>query len=296
VAQNIFGTEVPANLNNNDLPDKYSLGTRFQPAVDGQATHGEWYFPITSPSQPVQIGIFRNSDEVLLGSTTFAGGESAGRHQVAFSPAIDLVAGVEYTVAIWSSDTYVSTSGYFASDKTSGDLYCPAVAGRFLVSASLDFPDQSFGNANYWPDLIFVPDSDPAEGSAALGLDLAVAATGARSSSAVAALGLGLAVASSGSISAEGQAAAGLGLAVAASGARPASGTVALSLNLAVSASGVRSASGAAALGLNLTVSASGSNGQTGRPVKPWPGTVVPVSSYPWTPRPVRSFQEVQHP
>jgi len=157
---------------------------------------------------------------------------------------------------------------------------------------------------------------DPAEGTADVGLNLAVAATGARDSDGVAALGLGLALAGTGARDSDGVAALGLGLAVATSGAQPASGMVALALNLAVAASGARPASGSAALGLglapaaaggrpargsatlglNLAVAASGSNGQSGRPVTPWPFPQNPVSTYPWTPRPVRSFQEVDQP
>lgn len=309
MAQTIFGTEVPANLNNND-GDSYSLGTRFRPSVNGQATHGEWYFPTTTPSAPVQMGIYRDSDQVLLRSATFPGGESGGRSQVAFVPPVDLVATIDYTVVVWTPDRYVSTGGYFGTDKTVGDLYCPVTAGRFLVSPILAFPDQSFGNANYWPDLVFVPEGDdPAEGSAALTLDLAVVATGARNSEGVAALGLGLAVAATGSaphggsvaltldlaLAAGGSspnggvAALGLGLAVSSAGERESLGSAALGLGLAVAGTGARESLGAASLTLNLALSGAGSNGDIGCPVPTFPFTPRSVAVA-WTPRAVRSF------
>lgn len=142
--------------------------------------------------------------------------------------------------------------------------------------------------------------SRSAGGAAALGLDLAVAASGARTAEGAAAVSLGLTVSATGqapaTTPAEGSVALSLDLAVSTSGARSAGGSAGLGLDLAVAASGARTAGGSAALGLDLDVSATGSNGQSGRPVKPWLGTVVPVSSYPWTLRPVRSFQEVDQP
>jgi hypothetical protein len=134
---------------------------------------------------------------------------------------------------------------------------------------------------------------EPAEGESALGLDLGVAAAGARDSRGAAAVGLGMAAAVSGSASASGAVALTLGLSAAATGARASLGAAAVGLGLAPAAAGVRSSGGAAAVGLSLAISASGSNGDTGRPVTPFPFTPEPGSSYPWTPRPVKSFQEV---
>lgn len=76
----------------------------------------------------------------------------------------------------------------------------------------------------------------PAQGSVALGLDLAVAAVGSRRSAGAAALGLDLAVA--------------------AAGARDSAGVVDLGLALALDARGARSSEGVASLGLGLAVTA----------------------------------------
>lgn len=104
----------------------------------------------------------------------------------------------------------------------------------------------------------------PNEGSAAVGLDLAVAATGARTSAGSSDTGLNLAVAGSGSRPSAAAATLGLDLAVAATGSSPAGGTAALTLNLAVTAAGARTSQGAAALGLDLAVSASGARAAAG--------------------------------
>ena len=295
----IFSGQTPA-VTNADNANAIYLGTYFIPAVDGLITKARWYPPTTSQSGAI-AALFRTSDSAKIGAdVTFAGSVAGpGWVEVDFASPVAVVGGTQYAVVVRTPRYYTATTGGSSPwPITNGDLSTPTNAGRFNDSDSADvqFPTDAFNNGCYFVDVEFTTGDDPAEGSAALGLDLALAATGARDSGGVAALGLALAVAGSGSISAEGVAAAGLGLTVAAAGARPASGSVALSLGLSVASTGARDSGGVAALGLGLAVSATGSNGQTGRPVKPWPGTVVPVSSYPWTPRPVRSFQEVDHP
>lgn len=98
----------------------------------------------------------------------------------------------------------------------------------------------------------------PAEGAVALGLDLAVAATGGRASSALAGVGLDLALSTAGQSPAAGVAALTLGLALDSTGARTSAGEAGVNLALAPSASGARSADGSVAVGLNLAVSAAG--------------------------------------
>jgi hypothetical protein len=249
-----------------------------------------------------KANLWRTSDANKMGGAdaVFAyPGTPDGWNQVALTNPVPVDAGVEYCAAIWTPLRYVATTGGASPwPLTNGDLSAPSLAGRFSSGASgiVDFPTGSFNNGCYFVDVVFETADDPAEGSAAVGLDLAVAATGSRPSQGAAAADLGLAVAAAGSSPHGGSVALSLDLAVASAGARAAGGAAALGLGLAPAATGLRPSLGAAALGLNLAVSASGSNGQSGRPVTPWPGTVAPVSSYPWTPRPVRSFQEVDHP
>lgn len=135
-----------------------------------------------------------------------------------------------------------------------------------------------------------------AEGTADLGLDLAVAAAGAAQHDGAAVLGLGLAVAAQGAAPAQGTVTLSLGLGVAATGARDSLGAAALGLGLAVVSAGQRASLGATALGLNLAVAARGLNGTSGRGVTPYPFSPRAGSSFPWTPRPVKSFEEVTEP
>ena len=135
-----------------------------------------------------------------------------------------------------------------------------------------------------------------AEGTVDLGLDLAVAATGAAPAEGAAGAGIGLAVASQGAARAEGTVALSLGLAVTSTGARESLGAAALGIGLNVVSAGHRASLGASALGLNLAVAARGLNGTSGREVRPFPYVPRSGSGFPWAPRAVKSFQEVTEP
>lgn len=163
MAQTLYGSDVPAAPDNSDGVS-YAMGTRFTPNVNGSATHGRWYFPANPPgdgvsSDPVRVGIYRNSDEVLLGATEFPLSATLNSwNQVAFTTPISLESGVEYTVVIWTYRRYVATGAYFANPRTVGDITMPATAGRFGESPlGLAYPNGSFNNGAYFADLVFVP-------------------------------------------------------------------------------------------------------------------------------------------
>lgn len=187
---------------------------------------------------------------------------------------------------------YRATSGFFAGGSvTRGDI--TAIGGRFTGG---DAAPGSTSTAAYLVDIDGEPVSASAEGTADVGLNLAVGVIGARASRGVAALGIDLAPLVAGARVSHGVAALGLQLSPSVTGAHDSEGALALGLNLAVAAAGRRASRGAVALGINLAVSVSGSNGSIGRPVASWPFPQHGVSSYPWTPRPVRSFSEVPEP
>jgi hypothetical protein len=98
----------------------------------------------------------------------------------------------------------------------------------------------------------------PNSGTAAVVLDLAVAAVGGRSAGGVAAVGLGLAVVATGGRASRGVAAVGLGQAVNAVGGRSSAGAAGVGLGLAPAGAGGRPSAGSADTGLGLAPSGSG--------------------------------------
>ncbi len=266
MAQSLFTSQVPTSQ---DLTDGIvlMLGTYVVPAVAGTVTHIRFRFPETVQGD-VKAALFETA-----GSTKVSGADQIfpaptldDWNEVALAAPVSVAAGIEYCAAVRIT-RYCSSIGLFPL--TNGDLSAPTDAGRYSTfdpDGSVTFPNNASPlGAAYFVDVVFAAE-EPAEGSAALGLGLVVAAAGARASRAEASLGVDLAVV--------------------AAGARPAHGAAALGLDLVVAAAGIRPSGGAAALGLSLAVAARGSNGDAGRP----------VATYPWTPRPVRSFSEVVEP
>jgi hypothetical protein len=156
----LFGTQVPAQRNNADGVS-YTLATRFIPAKDGNATKGKWYFPSTIPhaSARVKIGIYRNSDQALLGQALFPLAATLDAwNEVEFSSPIPLVAAVEYSVVIWTPLRYVATTTY-PWPSGAGDIIAQSNGGRFVESADFAFPTNN-ANASYFADIVFVANDE----------------------------------------------------------------------------------------------------------------------------------------
>jgi len=164
MAQNLFGSAVPAGGDEADGTD-YALGTRFTPGVNGTVTGGRWRFPATIPhaTTPVQVGLYRVSDQALLASASFPLGATLGAwNEVTYSSPASVTAGVTYATVIWTPLRYVATPTY-AWPVTSGDLTASSSNGWLAVTpGALVFPTTQSGNsASYFADVVFEPAPPP---------------------------------------------------------------------------------------------------------------------------------------
>ncbi len=282
----VFTVDTPALTDLNDSDD-YALGTVVLITDEGQITHARWFFPDTTPSGPI---VWRCSDLDtldLLGSHTFAG-DGPGWVEEALGTPIDIAPGGR-NVLVWigTPNRYVATTNFFTSGAgsagvTNGPLTAPASGsdpegignGRFGGDPTSP-PAGTISGGNYFADLVFAdPPILPNEGTAAFGLELALATTGDAPAlppnEGAAAFGLELALAATGDAPAlppnEGVAEFGLAFTLSGTGETPAvgaSGTAAFGLALALAATGDAPAlppnEGAAAFGLVLTLATSGS-------------------------------------
>lgn len=290
--------DPPTLTNGNDGGQDYNLGIRFSVDEIVPCVGVRWVRTPDSVSPPPTGGshvaaVWVNDTEIRVAEKSFSPTPATDNFDVLFDAPIMLSPAPQlYVVSIFTKDYVFRASGGVEVTSPSGTMQ--ADQGKLAANTDpLTFPASNQPAYYYVSPLIDIGGT-PAQGAAAVILDLAVAATGGRASQGAAAAGFGLAVAAVGSAPARGTAALDLGLAMAATGARSSGGSAAVGLNLAVAGSGLRAASGTSALGLGLAVSASGSNGDNGRPVQSFPFTPEPVSGYPWTPRPVKSFQEVE--
>ena len=294
--ESIAWPEPPTFTDLEDPGQAYNMGIRFSHEDGGPCWGVEWRVPDTVSTPPGgthAVGIWDVATGLRVGYEEFTP-VPGGLQSVEFTtkptldPAPALYVATVYTVHyVFHARTVnpiSSPSGKIVAD----DGRLADYNGGALTAP---YPSSSFASWYYVSPIMDDGGSEPPnEGSAALGLDLSVSATGARNSEGAAAVGLGLAVAATGSSPHGGSVALTLDLALAAQGARASLGSADVGLGLALAAQGARASLGAAALGLNLAVSSSGSNGDIGCPVPPFPFTPRSGLVLPWTPRAVRSF------
>lgn len=265
-----LGLPDPVSANVNDGSQVYDLAVGFATLAVGNGLGVEWFVP-TTPGATAVAKWWRVSDGALLDSKTFT--PVAGtRQQILFDdPVADLPVG-DYRVSV-ETIFFTLTSGWGGWPASSDNMVTDNPDGWLSVGPG--FPNDGPRTALYHVSPIFeVTTVEPAEGTAAVGVNLAVAAAGARDSDGAAALGINFAVAATGQAPAiapaEGTAAVTINLGVAAAGERDSSGAAAPGLNLAPAAAGARPSAGSAALGIDLAVAASGSDGSAARPRGPW--------------------------
>jgi hypothetical protein len=285
--------QPPTSTDANDGPTaSYVMGCEFEVSEATECPGVRWRVPdsVSTPPAPASghyamLWNQQGGGRLALQAFTPAPG---GDQDILFAAPVPLSSGIIYAAAVLTVH-YTYRSGASFPYATPNGV---AMATTGKLSATSDPDDPPLGNTGlvFYVSPLIGADDGPAEGSAALGLGLAVAAAGGADAEGSAALDLGFAVAAAGARRAQGAVALDLGLNLAAAGARDSLGTAAFGLDLSVSSSGVHASAGASALSLNLALAAQGSDGQAGRPVTPWPYGAREVSGYPWAPRPVKSF------
>lgn len=156
--ESIFSYEAPIIADQTDGV-AYSMGTRFKPTVDGRITHARWIFPTNAqPSGPIRAALYRVSDQVRVGFTTFDDpGVLGAWNEAAYPTPIDVAANVEYAAVIWTPQRYVATPSY-PWPKVSGDLTTTGSSGYFDASPTdIQYPTSSFGTPSYFADVWFEP-------------------------------------------------------------------------------------------------------------------------------------------
>jgi hypothetical protein len=261
MATETLGLPDPASVDVYDGGQDYDLAVGWQCAVAGSVLGVEWFAPTNAPGVTTVAKLWRVSDNALLASKVFTPVLGV-RQQILFDTPVPITVGTGYRVSVYT-DRFTLTFEYPGWPITSGNLSTANPDGWLAVGAG--FPDNGPRTALYHVSpVVQTGEAPPAEGSAAVGLNLAVAGAGARSSAGAGAVALNLAVAGAGARASAGVGTVGVNLAVAGAGARPAAGAAALGLDLAVAGAGsAQLQGGSAALGLDLAVAAAG-----GRPAE----------------------------
>ncbi|PRZ42480.1 secreted protein [Antricoccus suffuscus] len=154
---------APATISSNET-SAVELGVRFTSDVDGTVTGLRYYkAPGTTGSH---VGHLWSASGTLLATAPFSDETSSGWQQANLATPIAITKSTTYFVSYFSPNgVYGLSSGYFTSSAADrGAIHAPqsvtgALNGVYRYGPS-GFPSDSYGNANYWADVVFVMAAD----------------------------------------------------------------------------------------------------------------------------------------
>jgi hypothetical protein len=132
------------------------LGVKFRADMDGQVTGIRFYKGAGNGGQ--HTGTLWSSSGLALSPTTAFTNESSGSgwQSMTFAKPIDVIAGMTYVASYHAPQGHYSYSaGGLANGVDNPPLH--ALDGVYVFGSTTQFPSLSFGNANYWVDVLFVP-------------------------------------------------------------------------------------------------------------------------------------------
>ncbi|MEO6879342.1 MAG: DUF4082 domain-containing protein, partial [Mycobacteriaceae bacterium] len=186
----IFGSSVPTKVDGGD-PSAVELGVRITPTTNTTITGVRFYKAPTNTG--VHTGSLWAANGQLLATGTFAGESASGWQTLTFATAVPVVAGRGYVASYRTSTGHYSADrGYFTGRQAGGaPVVAPASttsAGNGVYRYGGGYPTSSYGDTNYWVDVIAsnvgadttpptVTGRTPAPGAVGVVTDAAVSAT-----------------------------------------------------------------------------------------------------------------------
>ncbi len=155
---------VPGNLAAADA-GPLEIGVKFQSERAGLITAIRFYKDASNTG--AHVGHLWSAAGTLLATATFTGETASGWQQAPLDNAVSVTANTTYIASYYAPvGRYSYDSGYFNSTRTNSPLSAPDTAssggnGVYRYGTGTLFPDQTFGAANYWVDLVFVDSLAP---------------------------------------------------------------------------------------------------------------------------------------
>ncbi len=161
----LFDRQAPAtgvSFNDNTAVE---LGMRFLASADGSVTELRyWRAAGDAGDTDVRTGRIWDDNGNLLGTVTFTSAPGESGWQVAELDApVEIDANTAYTVSYRTTDNYIATIDFFATEyvDSSGQLTAPSGQnGVYAYGGSVTLPTQSYRQTNYWVDVSFVLDNN----------------------------------------------------------------------------------------------------------------------------------------
>ena len=137
------------------------LGVKFVAALDGAVTGLRFY---KGPANTgIHVGNLWTAGGVKLSAATFVNETAEGWQEVRFPSPVPIVAGTVYVASYYSPvGGYARTTDYFTTTHTSGPLSAPSGGNGVYRYGTSGFPTATFGDSNYWVDVVFAVATPPA--------------------------------------------------------------------------------------------------------------------------------------
>ncbi|WP_309135063.1 DUF4082 domain-containing protein [Cellulomonas sp.] len=150
----LFGGRTPATAASADA-DPVEVGVSFTPTEPGLVTGVRFYKG--SGNGGTHTGTLWSATGAVLRTVTFDQESASGWQTALFARPVEVVPGTTYVVSYLAPQGHYSlTTGDFTADRTVGPLMMPAAGnGRFRYGGG--FPTSTWGQANYFVDVVFTP-------------------------------------------------------------------------------------------------------------------------------------------
>ena len=138
---------------------------KFRSDVAGTVTGVRFYKG--SSNTGTHTGHLWTATGTLLASATFAGETASGWQQATFSSPVPIAANTTYVVSYFAPNgSYSADDGYFSNGADAPPLHglvsgLDGSNGVYRYGSASSFPSDSFGNSNYWVDVVFATTSSP---------------------------------------------------------------------------------------------------------------------------------------
>ena len=148
---------VPSTPWYNDAPA--TLGVKFRSDVSGSVTGIRFYKG--AGNNGTHIGLLYSSTGTPLAQATFSGETASGWQQVNFSSAVSIAANTTYIAAFFSPSGFALNTNYFTSSGVDNPPLHALRSGVdgpnsvYMYGAAPQFPSVTYGDSNYWVDLLF---------------------------------------------------------------------------------------------------------------------------------------------
>jgi hypothetical protein len=151
-------TATPGTASHADS-SSVELGVKFKSDVGGKITGIRFYKGTGNTG--THIGSLWSSTGTKLASASFTGETATGWQQVNFASPVTITAGTVYVASYFAPvGHYAGDSNYFTAAVDNAPLHAlkdgtSGGNGLYAYSGSSTFPNNTFGSANYWVDVVF---------------------------------------------------------------------------------------------------------------------------------------------